>query len=171
MILPLTSNSHSWLMYGIKAKKNSSSALQQNLFESLFGSRASLRKENITSQPCLSWRVVSQRIHNAGLRDCCWVIFTHSHVCGARNKRQRRTVTPSADAKSNSCCERLGVTDCSMVCTWELKWWKRRQKKTLFFLENRWKRMNYVCGVFLFLSSIIADRDATSLCRPPTASD
>lgn len=59
-------------------------------------------RKNITSQPCLSWRVVSQRIHNAGLRDFWWVIFTHSHVFAARDKRRLHAATPSADAESNS---------------------------------------------------------------------
>lgn len=169
----LTSNSHSWLRCGVKVKNNSSSALQENLFESLCVSPAPLRRENITSQPRLSWRAVSLRIHSAGLWDRWWVIFTHSHVCAARNKRQRRTVTPSTDAKPTSCYERFGVTDCSMDCSREFTGAERHLVRR-FFLTTRWKRMNFhfvefLC-VFVFEFYHCWQRRQPS-CRPPTASD
>lgn len=144
-------------------KNNSSSALQENLFESLCVSPAPLRRENITSQPRLSWRAVSQRIHSAGLRDRWWVIFTHSHVCAARNKRQRRTVTLSTDAKPTSCYERFGATDCSTDCSWEFMGAERHLVRRFFLTTHENERIFTLLSfcVFLILSFVIADRDGS----------
>lgn len=110
------------------------------LCEWLFGGRA--------SRPCLSWWVFSQRIYSAGLRDRCWVIFTHSHVSAARNKKQLHAVTPSTDAKSiaaASVWERLTARRCGPENCWGGKDGTRKLVYKQMKINELW-----LCCVFVF---------------------